>query len=170
MTAAAQLGLCLLAGVALCIFGGSRKDTDFYIPALQGLATVTSLNFIKNVSDANLMYEFLLGGLVIDDDDNIYMLDEEMASMRKGKVFITLLNDYVPKTVITMERMLAALPYQEKPLELFRFETLVLGTVYSAYQMRRQHLEHPQKAWGGLLVRLVNATLVDLRRRARRSG
>uniref|UniRef100_A0A8C9V7R1 Protein FAM180A-like n=1 Tax=Scleropages formosus TaxID=113540 RepID=A0A8C9V7R1_SCLFO len=109
---------------------------------------------------------FLLGGLMIDADDNVYLLDHELASMRQGRAFIAYFNDNVPKTLIGMERLLTSVEARKKVLDPLRFETLVLGAVYSAYQMRRQTSEDVQQAWGGVLARLANTTLHDLRTNA----
>ncbi|XP_029109602.1 protein FAM180A [Scleropages formosus] len=163
MSAEATLRFCVWVTLGLCGLGGSRKDTDvpFVLhggPANQG--------FSKSLSDANLMYEFLLGGLMIDADDNVYLLDHELASMRQGRAFIAYFNDNVPKTLIGMERLLTSVEARKKVLDPLRFETLVLGAVYSAYQMRRQTSEDVQQAWGGVLARLANTTLHDLRTNA----
>ncbi|KAL4622911.1 protein FAM180B [Arapaima gigas] len=155
----AALRLCVWVTLGVCGLGGSRKDTD--VPSVLHGGLVNQ-GFSKSVSDANLMYEFLLGGLAIDADDNIYLLDAELASMRQGRAFTAHFNDYVSKSLIGMERLLTSFGAQEKALDPLRFDTLVLGAVYSAYQMRRQAVEEVQQAWGGVLARLANATLHDL--------
>ncbi|XP_066556792.1 protein FAM180A isoform X2 [Amia ocellicauda] len=110
------------------------------------------------------MYEILLRGLVIEKDNNIVLQDEELASMRQGRVFVSLINDNVPKSRVTMQRLLGRLQAERWPLEMFHFETLVLGAVYSAHQARRQKSAEEQAVWGGLLMQLVNTTLLDLRK------
>ncbi|XP_026878157.1 protein FAM180A [Electrophorus electricus] len=115
--------------------------------------------FIKSVSDANLVFEFLLSGLVIDADNNVALRDEEMASMKQGRAFLSLINDNVPKTVPAMEELLATLEEGEQSFSQSRFETLILGMIYSAYQVQEQ--DH---AWPWVLGRLANVTLNQLRR------
>lgn len=92
------------------------------------------------------------------------MLDKELASMRQGRAFLALLNDNIPKTVSGLEKMAHSLEVQDKPISSSRFETLVLGIVYSAYQARRQRPQKEQQAWTDVLGRLANVTFVDLRR------
>lgn len=113
-----------------------------------------------------LFHQFLLGGLVINSDNNISLMDEELASMRQGRAFTAHLNDHVPKTLVAMEKLLALTSTQEKSLHPLRFEIFILGAVYSAYQMKRQTNEQDQQAWGGVLARLASAVLSDLRSNA----
>ncbi|XP_036440795.1 protein FAM180A isoform X2 [Colossoma macropomum] len=113
-----------------------------------------------------MMFEFLLSGLVIDVDNNIAMRDQEMASMRQGRAFLALINDNIPKTVPAMEELLIALEDEEKSFSQSNFETLILGIIYSAYQVHKQEVERQevqQKAWAGVLGRLANVTFVQLR-------
>ncbi|KAL2092975.1 hypothetical protein ACEWY4_010287 [Coilia grayii] len=123
--------------------------------------------FVKSVSDANRMYEFLLGGIEIDADNNIALLDQELASMRQGRAFLALFNDKIPKSLSLLEDMAITLE-DPRPLSSTSFETLVLGTVYSAYQARRQRPEKEQQAWMDILGRLANVTFVKLRRAYKR--
>lgn len=92
------------------------------------------------------------------------MLDVELASMRQGRAFLALLNDNIPKSLSALEGMALSLERQDKPISSTRFEALVLGTVYSAYQARRQRPENEQRAWTDVLGRLANVTFVDLRK------
>ncbi|KAK2894707.1 hypothetical protein Q8A67_011936 [Cirrhinus molitorella] len=120
--------------------------------------------FIRSVNDANLMFEFLWRGLEIDVDNNVVMRDQEMASMRQGRAFLSLINDSIPKSVSAMEKLLAMLEEQDNSFTQARFETLLLGTIYSAYQARNQRLESEQQAWMDILGRFANVTFVQLRR------
>ncbi|XP_007256040.3 protein FAM180A [Astyanax mexicanus] len=122
--------------------------------------------FIRSVSDANLMFEFLLGGLKIDADNNVGIRDQEMASMRQGRAFLTHLNDNIPKTVPAMEELLVTLEGKDQSFSQPRFETLIFGIVYSAYQVQKQEAEREeaqQKAWADVLGRLANVTFIQLR-------
>ncbi|XP_076127668.1 protein FAM180A [Alosa pseudoharengus] len=154
-------------------FGGLRDFRDLaavrtYIlladasPGYHG--GVNPQGFVKSISDANRMYEFLLSGMEMDADNNMAMLDRELASMRQGRAFLALVNDHIPKTLSGLENMAHNLEVQDKPISLSHFETLVLGIVYSAYQARRQQRDVEQRAWTEVLGRLANVTFVDLRR------
>ncbi|XP_029909392.1 protein FAM180A [Myripristis murdjan] len=123
-----------------------------------------SYRISNSVSDANLMFEFLLGGVEIDQDNIVDLLDEEMASMRQGRAFLSQINDNIPKTRSSMEQMLDTLEGQEKaPLSPTEFESLALSMVYSAYQSKQQEGKAEQLAWSGVLLRLANVTVSDLR-------
>ncbi|KAF5907617.1 protein FAM, partial [Clarias magur] len=102
---------------------------------------------ITTVSDANLMYEFLLRRLVIDEDNNVGMQDQEMASMKLGRVFLSRINDDVPKTVPGMQELLIMFEGEQQSLTEDNFETLILGIIYSAYQAREKRQESQQQAW-----------------------
>ncbi|XP_056334224.1 protein FAM180A [Danio aesculapii] len=120
--------------------------------------------FIRSVGQAKLMFEFLLRGLEIDVDNNIVMRDQEIASMRQGRAFLSLVNDNIPKTVSAMEKLLAVMEEQDNSFNQANFETLILGSIYSAYQARFHRLESEQQAWTNILGRLANVTLVQLRK------
>ncbi|XP_048024251.1 protein FAM180A [Megalobrama amblycephala] len=149
-----------VACVVLCLTG-FREPSDVSAVLHGGLATQ---GFIRSESDANLMFEFLWRGLEIDVDSNVVMRDQEIASMRQGRAFLSLINDSIPKTVSAMEKLLATLEEQDNSFTQTRFETLILGTIYSAYQARNQRLESEQQAWTDILGRLANVTFVQLRK------
>ncbi|XP_046720496.1 protein FAM180A isoform X2 [Silurus meridionalis] len=132
--------------------------------AVSQVRSPTSSTLITTVSDANLIYEFLLRGLVIDEDNNVGIRDQEMASMKQGRVFLSLINDDIPKTVLAMEELLVMLEEEEQSFNQGNFETLLLGIIYSAYQVQDKRQENQQQAWASVLGRLANVTLVQLRR------
>ncbi|XP_043121054.1 protein FAM180A [Puntigrus tetrazona] len=152
-----------VACVVLCLIGFREPwNTSDVTAVLHG--GLAHQGFIRSENDANLMFEFLWSGLEIDADNNIVMRDQEIASMRQGRAFLSLINDSIPKTVSAMENLLAELEKQDNSFTQARFETLLLGTVYSAYQARNQRLESEQQAWKDILGRLANVTFVQLRR------
>lgn len=101
---------------------------------------------------------------MIDEDNNVGMRDQEMASMRRGRVFLSLINDDIPKSLPAMEELLEMLEEEEQPFNQENFEILILGIIYSAYQVREKRQESQKKEWAGVLGRLANVTLVQLRR------
>ncbi|GAA6221414.1 protein FAM180B [Lates japonicus] len=124
----------------------------------------TSQTTDSSVSDANLMFELLLGGVEIDRDNNIILLDKEMASMRLGRSFLSQINDNIPRSLSSMVQMVTTMERQKRrPLTKKQFESLVLSMVYSAHQASHQQREEEQEAWGGVLLQLVNVTVHDLR-------
>ncbi|KAM6937100.1 protein FAM180B [Xenentodon cancila] len=149
------LKICLQIFVWLCfdqvqdVGGGTR-------PVFQKAALSSS--------DANLMFEFLLGGVVIDQYNNVLLLDEEMASMRKGREFLVQINDDIPKSLSSMTLMVNTLETrQKKPLTQVQFDNLVLSSVYSAHQASVQESTEERKAWGEMLLQLANMTVYELR-------
>ncbi|XP_051953662.1 protein FAM180B [Xyrauchen texanus] len=149
-----------LACVVLCLIG--LKESWNSSAILHG--GFSRQGFIRSVSDANLMFEFLWRGLEIDADNNVVMRDQEIASMQQGRAFLSLINDDIPKTVSAMEKLLGELEEKDNSFTQARFEILILGTIYSAYQVRNQRLEAEQQVWTNILGRLANVTLVHLRK------
>eukprot|EP00064_Thunnus_orientalis_P006200 superscaffoldBa00000636_g6216 len=123
----------------------------------------TSQRTGSSVSDANLMFEFLLGGVEIDQDNNIVLLDKEMASMRPGRAFLAKVNDSIPRSLSPMVQMVDTLKSQRRPMTQAQFDSLVLNLVYSAHQAWHQDTKKEQERWGGVLLQLVNITVHELR-------
>ncbi|XP_034444481.1 protein FAM180B [Hippoglossus hippoglossus] len=116
------------------------------------------------VSDANLMFELLLGGVEVDQDKNILLLDKEMASMRSGRAFLSQINDNIPRKRESMVQMVDALEERgTRPLTQAQFDSLVLSMVYSAHQAWHQERGEEQAAWGRVLLQLANVTVHELR-------
>lgn len=109
--------------------------------------------------------QFLLGGVELDQDDNIVLLDKEMASMRPGRAFLSEINDNIPRSLSSMAQMATTLEGQRKsrPLTQAQFDSLVLSMVYSAHQAWHQETREEQEAWGGVLLQLANVTVHELR-------
>ncbi|XP_036963156.1 protein FAM180B [Acanthopagrus latus] len=139
----------------------------WFEPALQDVAagkSPTSHKTGSSISDANLMFEILLGGVEMDQDNNIVLLDKELASMKAGRTFLSQINDNIPRSQSSMEQMVSELQGQRRrPLTQAQFESLVLSMVYSAHQARHQEREEEQEAWGGVLIQLANVTVHELR-------
>ncbi|XP_047244123.1 protein FAM180A isoform X2 [Girardinichthys multiradiatus] len=118
----------------------------------------------SSLSDGNLMFEFLLGGVKINPDNNVFLLDEELASMRKGREFLSQINDGIPKHQSSMELMVQRLEARQKtPLTQEQFKNLVLSMVYAALQAGVQRSKEEREAWGGVLLQLANVTAYELR-------
>lgn len=109
--------------------------------------------------------QILLGGVELDQDDNIVLLDKEMASMRSGRAFLSEINDNIPRSLSSMVQMAATLEGQRRrrPLTRPQFESLVLSMVYSAHQAWHQETREEQEAWGGVFLQLANVTVHELR-------
>ncbi|KAJ3596212.1 hypothetical protein NHX12_002621 [Muraenolepis orangiensis] len=87
-----------------------------------------------------------------------------MASMRQGRAFLAQINDNIPKTLDSMEAMLSTIEDpRQKSTSGIQFHSLVLSMVYSAHFARTLEGEERQLAWGGILHRLANVTVQELR-------
>lgn len=107
--------------------------------------------------------QILLGGVEINQDNNVILLDQELASMRLGQAFFSQINDNVPKSQGSMVELVTTLKGQKRPLTQTQFETLVLSMVYTAHQAWHQERGKKQEVWGGVLLQLANLTVHDLR-------
>uniref|UniRef100_A0A3B3YZW2 Uncharacterized protein n=1 Tax=Poecilia mexicana TaxID=48701 RepID=A0A3B3YZW2_9TELE len=108
--------------------------------------------------------QILLSGVELNKDNNVFLLDEELASMRKGREFLSQINDGIPRTRTSTELMMKTREAHRKtPLTRDQFENLVLSMVYSALQVGAQRNEEEREAWGGVLIQLANITTYDLR-------
>lgn len=100
----------------------------------------------------------------MDRDNNIVLLDQELASMRSGRAFLSHINDNIPRSRSSMEQMATTLESHSKRLLTWeQFDRLVLSMVYSAHQAWHQDSEEEQKAWGTMLLQLANVTVRELR-------
>lgn len=107
--------------------------------------------------------QILLGGLELDQDNNVVLLDQELASMRLGRAFQSQMNDHIPRSWSSMRQMASMLGAQRsRALPDPQFERVVLSLVYSALQGQQQDREGRQ-AWAGVLLQLANITVHELR-------
>ena len=84
--------------------------------------------------------------------------------MRQGRAFLVQINDNIPKTLPSVEAMLNTVkgPKQTSNSRV-QFDSLVLSMVYSAHLSRTLEREEDQLAWAGILQRLANVTVQELR-------
>lgn len=108
--------------------------------------------------------QILLAGVAIDQDNNIFLHDKELASMRVGRAFLSHINDNIPRSQSSMLQMATTLESQRRrPLTQAQFDTLVLSMVYSAHQAWQQEREEQKETWGAVLLQLANITVHELR-------
>ncbi|KAL6106670.1 uncharacterized protein ACO6RY_10483 [Pungitius sinensis] len=150
-----QLQICLWVILRIC----------FVLQESAAGTRPTSETTFPSVSNANLMFELLLGGVAIDRDDNIVLLDEEMASMRRGRAFLSQINDNFPRSLSSMQQTVTTLEGQKmrRPMAQDQFDSLILSMVYSAEKARHQESKEEQAAWSDVLLQLANATVYELR-------
>ncbi|XP_015687470.1 protein FAM180A [Protobothrops mucrosquamatus] len=116
----------------------------------------------KSREDVDLLFEFLLGELEIDDDLKITVKDEELASTRKAMMFDTLCNDVIPKSITEIRRLSSRLSGYPGMLKKEDFERTVLTMVYTAYRTA-QSQGHQKDTWAESFVNLYKLLMHDLK-------
>ncbi|XP_038663285.1 protein FAM180A [Scyliorhinus canicula] len=152
-----SLMICLSLAVGLCTAHRLKNDAD----RIWGPRNKTPVLFHRDVGDTFLMYEFLLGGVTIDDKNIVNLNDEELSSMRSANVFHSIMNAHIPKTPSTIRKWLNDLPSSGESFEMDTFEQLLLASVYTAHRARNSDLTERQ-AWGDCFCHLVAALTHDL--------
>lgn len=100
----------------------------------------------------------------MDQDNNVVLLDQELASMKLGRAFLSQINDHIPRSWSSMVQMASTLGGQRsRPLPSPHFDRVVLSLVYSALQGQQQDREEERRAWAGALLQLANVTVHELR-------
>lgn len=100
----------------------------------------------------------------MDQDNNVVLLDQELASMRLGRAFLSQINDHIPRSWRSMMQMASMLGAQRsRSLPPPQFDRVVLGLVYSALQSQQQDREGERQAWAEALLQLANVTVHELR-------
>uniref|UniRef100_A0A3P9LZZ3 Family with sequence similarity 180 member A n=1 Tax=Oryzias latipes TaxID=8090 RepID=A0A3P9LZZ3_ORYLA len=126
-----------------------------------------SLKEICCFPDKNTVFcpaQILLSGVTVDRYNNVLLQDEELASMRQGRDFLSQINDGVPKTLTSMKLLARTLEEGQKaPLTQGQFETVVLSVAFSAHQAYSQKSTEEREAWGEVLLQLANITVHHLR-------
>ncbi|MEE6477786.1 hypothetical protein FKM82_011632 [Ascaphus truei] len=128
-----------------------RSSADLLNPVLQ-----TSL------PEVELLYEFLLTGVKIDQDHKMTLLDPELSSLRKATTFDVLCNDVIPKTITDIRRLGVKLTHAPGPLKREDFERTVLTMAYTAFRTSQAQNVHQQSVWMESFTKLYKALKRDL--------
>ncbi|XP_033003729.1 protein FAM180B [Lacerta agilis] len=152
-----HFGACLWAALMLCVFAGSRRQTDEQID----LQDAADTNGIEN---AGIILELLWRGIEIMANETIKIEDEEFASLRPTKRLLRVFQHEIPKNPDSIEEYLDFLSQSDTPITPQEFKKLIITTVYCAYQIRSiQGLE--KNLWINLFSQLVIEILRDLCKR-----
>ncbi|XP_053107803.1 protein FAM180A [Hemicordylus capensis] len=116
----------------------------------------------KSQEDVDLFFEFLLGELDINDELEISVKDQELASLRKAEAFGTLCNDVIPKSIVDIRRLNARLLSYPGMLKKEDFERTVLTMVYTAYRVAKSQGQQ-KDTWAESFVNLYKALKHDLK-------
>ncbi|XP_067902900.1 protein FAM180A [Heterodontus francisci] len=155
-----SLMICLSCTVGLCTTHSLKNDADSFWGQHQSIQEAPIV-FHRNVGDTFLMYEFLFGGLTIDDSNTVTLKDEELSSMHSASVFHRIVNTHVPKTPSAIRKRLADASSTGETLEMDTFEQLLLASVYTAHRAQSSN-QTDRQAWGDLFCQLVAAITHDL--------
>ncbi|XP_051886454.1 protein FAM180A-like [Pristis pectinata] len=117
--------------------------------------------FQRSQKDVELLYEFLLGGLNIDDNFKCTLKDEELASMRAGKKFNVIINNIIPKNITDIRRLTYRLSKYSGQLKPVDFERMLLTLLFTVYRASR-YQGHQQDTWVEALVNIFQALRRDL--------
>ncbi|NXI41588.1 F180B protein, partial [Galbula dea] len=144
--------------LVLCLFAGLQRLTDEH-PHIRDSASASKSH--HGPEDTNVMLEMLWGGLDVQANRAIQLLDEELASLRPARRLLKILEDEVPKMPTEVEQHLRYYSLTDTPLPLTEFDRLLLTSVYCAYQVRfTQGLE--KNLWISFFSQLVDEIFRDL--------
>ncbi|XP_069759807.1 protein FAM180A [Narcine bancroftii] len=117
--------------------------------------------FQRSQKNLELLYEFLLDGLNIEDNLKCSLKDEEFSSMRAGKKFNAIFNTIIPRNITDIRRFTYRLTNYSGQLKPIDFERTLLTLVFTAYQGARSQ-GHQQDDWTESLVDIFQALRHDL--------
>ncbi|KAG7333368.1 hypothetical protein KOW79_003503 [Hemibagrus wyckioides] len=129
----------------------------------RGAAPLVNPVFQNSVNDVNLLYEILLDGLQLEDEDGQFLVqDKELASLRKTHKFEVIYEDIIPKTVPEVRRLIFALTKGKGVLRREDFERTVLTLVYTANKIAQANTTHQKDAWAECFISLYKTIKYDL--------
>ncbi|KAM8973472.1 protein FAM180A [Pelodytes ibericus] len=128
-----------------------RSSAELLNPVLQ-----------TSVPEVELLYEFLLTGVRIDEEDRLTLLDPELSTLRKATTFDVLCNDVIPKSIADIRRLGAKLIHLQGPMKSVDFERTLLTMAYTAFKTSKTPNADQQKVWLESLINLFTALRKDL--------
>ncbi|XP_053574962.1 protein FAM180A [Bombina bombina] len=128
-----------------------RSSAELLNPVLQ-----------SSLKEVELLYEFLLSGVKIDQENRLTLQDPELSSLSKATIFDVVCNDVIPKSIGEIRRLGDMLSHVPGPLRNEDFERTLLTMAYSAYKTSNSESIHQQKVWIDSLIELFKALRRDL--------
>ncbi|KAK2847967.1 hypothetical protein Q7C36_009649 [Tachysurus vachellii] len=129
----------------------------------RGAAPLVNPVFQKSVSDVNLLFEILLDGPQLEDEDGQFLVwDRELASLRKTHKLEVICENIIPKTVPEVRRLIFALAQGNGVLRREDFERTVLTLVYTANKIAQANTAHQKDVWAECFINLYKAIKHDL--------
>ncbi|XP_060694370.1 protein FAM180A-like [Hemiscyllium ocellatum] len=163
MNQAVRLPLSLMLSLSVSVGLGTalsrHKDAglSWRRPSIRDVPTV----FLRDIGDSFLLYEFLAGGLIIDERNMVSLMDEELASTRAAPIFLNIMNTQFPKNRAALGKMLEEIPSSGETFEMDIFEQLLLASVYTAHRGHTSD-QADRQLWGDLFCSLMAPLIRDL--------
>ncbi|XP_047430732.1 protein FAM180A [Mugil cephalus] len=130
----------------------------------RGTHTLINPTFQRSVEDVNLLFEILLAGMQIGDEEHATVIpDEELASLRSVEKLEVICEDVLPKSLPEIRRLAAELAQRRRPLGWQDFERTVLTLVYATQTVAKITNQHQRDLWTDALVQLFKAVQRDLK-------
>ncbi|XP_041637119.1 protein FAM180A [Cheilinus undulatus] len=162
-------GCALLIVVCLSIYleAAQHHRKALYPSAYRikrGTYSLINPTFQQSMEDVNLLFEILLAGLQIEDDGhNMWIPDEELASLRSVEKLEVICDDVLPKKLSDIRRLIEELSQRRQRLSPQDFERTVLTLVYSAQTLAKIRDKQQREAWMDSMVQLFKAVQRDLK-------
>ncbi|KAJ0056960.1 hypothetical protein NL108_000774 [Boleophthalmus pectinirostris] len=129
----------------------------------RGTYSLLNPTFQRSQEDVDLLFEILLAGTQIDSEDHqLFVPDEELASLRQVKKLEVICEDILPKTLSEVRRVVELLSHRSVPLHWDDYQRTVLTLVYISQTVAHLDTELSQQAWGSVLIQLFSALHKDL--------
>ncbi|CAJ1054697.1 protein FAM180A [Xyrichtys novacula] len=129
----------------------------------RGTYSLINPTFQQSMKDANLLFEILLAGMQIQDEDHAILIpDEELASLRRVAKLEVICEDVLPKRLSEIRRLTAELTQRQHPLSLQDFERTVLTLVYIAQTLAQVRDQPQREAWANAVIQLFKAIQKDI--------
>ncbi|KAF7666848.1 hypothetical protein LDENG_00092600 [Lucifuga dentata] len=129
----------------------------------RGTYLLINPTFQSSLEDVNLLYEILLAGMQIADEQQAVLIpDEELASLRSVGKLEVICEDVLPKSLSDIRRLTAKLAKRQQPLSQQEFERTVLTMVYISQTLAQIRNQHQREAWMDALIQLFRVLQKDL--------
>ncbi|KAL2102665.1 hypothetical protein ACEWY4_001833 [Coilia grayii] len=133
----------------------------------RGTPAFINPTFQKSVKDINLLYEILLSGLHLEEEEEGSLfseVDKELASLRRVQTLEVICKDVLPRKLSEIRRLIAGLTRRRSSTSLRQedFERTVLTMVYMAQKLAHTPEGYQRDLWAEALLELQRAVRQDL--------
>ncbi|XP_041935268.1 protein FAM180A [Alosa sapidissima] len=129
----------------------------------RGTPAFINPTFQKSVKDINLLYEILISGLHLEEEEGFFSeVDKELASLRRVQTLEVICKDVLPRKLSEIRRLIAELKHRSGPLRREDFERTVLTMVYAVQKLTHTPAGYQRDMWAEALLDLEQAVRQDL--------